>query len=541
MNTGSEKQPSYLPVDVCVIPEGSSFSGELATVQRQNMIRFSCRRPHENFHSITEEGLGLIGCVDRLKPWGLYTDANMITVPGRQLPAPRIKYLDRSVKPERGGWNLRDQKFVQGAVIKAWTGLVIRWDNDRATDYSGFFKQFHTVAQNLKVSLSTPVLPHLQLVVSKDQDQKEKAQTREWMRALTDLFEKNRTKLQLLVVILPNGADRIFEYLKWLGDVRYGLLTHCCMGSKITKSDVQYAANNAMKLNLKFGGVCQTLERPHPLINTGTAMVVGLDVTHPSPTDPDNFPSLAAIVASTDGRLGQWPGEIRIQERRNEKVVYLKEMMLNRLHRWRESNKGVLPANIVIFRDGVSEGQFKMVLNEELQSVKAAVDAVYKGPKPKITVLVVGKRHNVRFYPTSKNDMSDKQNCLPGTIVDRAITRPVYWDWYLQAQAPLQGSARPAHYIVIHDEIFTGGPAQNPSDSLQELSNTMCYMMGRCTRSISYCTPAFLADRFCDRARKYVRAYHLEASAMRNQKVPPMPSDNVVALNQACRERMVYI
>lgn len=537
VNAGSAKKPMYYIVDVCLIPEGASFSGELATVQRQNMIRFSCRKPHENYHSIVEEGLKLIGCADRLLPWGLKTDGNMVTVPGRRLPIPQIKYAERTARVEKGGWNLRDQKFVQGATVKEWTGLLIHWENEKPADHNAFLKQFHSVAKGLTVNWPAPILPHLRLAVAKGDKN-----VPNWMRALNENFEKQRGRVQLLVVILPNGGDRIFEYVKWIGDVRHGLLTHCCMGSKLMKQDLQYAANNAMKVNLKFGGVCQTLGNPHPVIKTGTTMVVGLDVTHPSATDPGNFPSVAGIVASTDKQLGQWPGEVRIQEGRNEQVVYLKEMMLGRLQRWRESNKGVLPSNIIIFRDGVSEGQFKMILNNELQSVRDAVQAIYKGTQPRITVLVVGKRHNVRFYPTRKEDMSDKQNCWPGTIVDRDITRPVYWDWYLQSQAPLQGSARPAHYIVIHDEIFSSGsPTTNPSDSLQELSNTICYMMGRCTRSISYCTPAFLADRFCDRGRKYVRAYYYEAEKMRNQRYPPAPSPNTVTLNPSCRERMVYI
>lgn len=543
VNTGNEKRPIYLPVEVCVIPEGATFSGELATVQRQNMIRFSCRKPHDNWHSITQEGLGLIGCVECLKPWGLKTDNNMVTVPGRRLPVPKIKYAGGFAKVEKGGWNLKGQKFVQGAIIKDWSGLLIHWDNEKPTDQSGFLKHLHSVARDLTVNWPAPLLPHLRLTVTKEMNKEDKEPVKQWMRALNDLFEKHRSKLQLLVVILPNGADRIFEYVKWLGDVKYGLPTHCVMASKLGKSDITYAANNAMKVNLKFGGVCQTLAQPHPLIKAGSTMIVGLDVTHPSPTDPPGFPSLAAIVASTDGRLGQWPGEIRIQEKKNEQVLYLKEMMVGRLQRWQDSNKGVLPSDIIIFRDGVSEGQFEMVLHKELQSVRDAVQAIYKGTRPRITVLVVGKRHNVRFYPTTKDDMTDKQNCWAGTIVDRAITRPVYWDWYLQSQAPLQGSARPAHYIVIHDEIFTSNssPSTNPSDSLQELSNTICYMMGRCTRSISYATPAFLADRFCDRARKYVRAYYHEAQVVRNQQQPPAPPGNVVALNQSCRERMVYI
>jgi hypothetical protein len=201
----------------------------------------------------------------------------------------------------------------------------------------------------------------------------------------------------------------------------------------------------------------------------------------------------------------------------------------------------------VIFRDGVSEGQYEMVLRDELGDVQKAFKSVYGDKKqPNVTILVGGKRHNTRFFPTTSKDMDGRSNCFNGTVVDRGITRPIYWDFYLQAQAPLQGSARSAHYVVIHDEIFRNpslkrevGP--NASDAIQELTHNICYMMGRCTRSISYSTPAFLADRFADRARKYVRAYYWEHQVVRGKFFPPPPSKDVTNLARNLAETMVYI
>lgn len=536
MNVGTSKKPVYLPIDVCEIPPGQSFAGELGTAQRQQMITFSCRRPPQNYDSIMREGLDITGIAqDKTNTWGLRADKKMISVPGRIVPAPILKYGNSREEPRDGAWNLRGKTFCQGATINAWSGLLIQKANDRPVDCTKALQAFRAMSRNMGVNWPAPILPYLTFTYD---DRRPDI----WVKGLTDLFEKYRTKVQLLVVMLPNGVDRIFEFVKFLGDIRYGLLTHCCLTQKFLKEEQQYYANNAMKVNLKFGGVCQTLNEPHRLIAGGKTMVVGLDVTHPSPTDHEAFPSLAGIVASIDGRLGQWPGEIRAQRRKQEKIEYLKDMMLGRLHRWQQNNNGQLPNNILIFRDGVSEGQFQMVLNEELRLVKDAVRVIYKNMTPNISVLVVSKRHNVRFYPTNSNDWNFKtQNCKPGTIVDRGITRPIYWDWYLQAQAPLQGSARPAHYIVIHDEIYRAPNADpNPADSLQNLSHSICYIMGRCTRSISYCTPAFLADRFCDRARKYVRAYLFEHES-RKQPFPNVIPDNVVALNGNARERMVYI
>jgi hypothetical protein len=64
-------------------------------------------------------------------------------------------------------------------------------------------------------------------------------------------------------------------------------------------------------------------------------------------------------------------------------------------------------------------------------------------------------------------------------------------------------------------------------------------MMGRATRSISYSTPAFLADKFCDRGRKYLLAYYHD----NNQQVYDSEkfSGNTLNISRNCPNSMVYI
>ena len=51
----------------------------------------------------------------------------------------------------------------------------------------------------------------------------------------------------------------------------------------------------------------------------------------------------------------------------------------------------------------------------------------------KITVIVVGKRHHVRFFPQTPKDADRSGNCPAGTVVDRDITHPTEFDFYLQS------------------------------------------------------------------------------------------------------------
>lgn len=73
-----------------------------------------------------------------------------------------------------------------------------------------------------------------------------------------------------------------------------------------------------------------------------------------------------------------------------------------------------------------------------------------------------------------------------------------------EAHSALQGAARPAHYFVIHDEIFRStrpAPGYTVADTLEDVTQSLHYTFGRCTRAVSYCTPAYYADLACERAR----------------------------------------
>ena len=544
VNVGNYDRPVYLPAELCEVLPGQPFKPDLSTGQRQNMIKFSCRRPPQNYASIMTEGLDILGISEgHTKAVGIKPGKEMITVPARILNPPNLLYGGKkTTNPRNGSWNLIGTKFSQGANIKKWTCLWLRKRGMKPTDVKLHnpdpeMDAFYRKLRDHGLSLPAPSKPYLQVMLGSDD-----AENRDMIRGA---FKKIANELfPFLVVLLPTTETKIFDYVKYAGDLKTGILTHCMLSNKFAGANEQYLSNNAMKVNLKMGG-CNQLLQPANTRFLGAAkntMVVGLDVTHPSSSDPEVFPSVAAIVASTDYRMGQWPGEVRAQTRRQEHVEFLKEMMLTRLALWQKSNNGNLPQNILVYRDGVSDGQFNMVLTEELPKIQAAAKAVYRGTLPNITIVVCGKRHNVRFYPTNSRDQDRTSNPLNGCVVDRGVTRPIYWDFYLQAQAPLQGSARPAHYIVIYDEIFTNPKVntdRKPADVLQELTHNICYLMGRATRSISYSTPAFLADKFCDRGRKYLVAYCNENNQMIQNE--DKLKGATLNLSSACQNSMVYI
>jgi len=162
------------------------------------------------------------------------------------------------------------------------------------------------------------------------------------------------------------------------------------------------------------------------------------------------------------------------------------------------ANKPAAPLKRIIFyRDGVSEGQFRTVLEQEVPRIKRACDQFGIRPPPKLTVVVVGKRHHVRFFPTATGDADRSGNCPAGTVVDRDVVHPTEFDFYLQSHAGLLGTSRPAHYSILYDENnFT-------PDGLQQLSFALCHVYARSTRSVSIPAPVYYADIVCSRAKNH--------------------------------------
>ena len=97
-------------------------------------------------------------------------------------------------------------------------------------------------------------------------------------------------------------------------------------------------------------------------------MFVGADVTHPAPDQMGLKPSIAAVVASYDPAVGLYNVEVNVQyskqDNKNvvEQIMNLETMMKSLLIKFKEKTRGHEPERIVFYRDGVSEGQFQMVI-----------------------------------------------------------------------------------------------------------------------------------------------------------------------------------
>ena len=119
-------------------------------------------------------------------------------------------------------------------------------------------------------------------------------------------------------------------------------------------------------------------------------------------------------------------------------------------------------------------------------------------------------------------------------VVDNTITRDDNWDFYLQSHKAITGTARPAHYFVLLDEIFM--KTENPVSQLEKVTYNLCYLYGKATVSVSIPPPVYYADLACGRGKRY-----LSRVFDQDQRMDHEVGDADVTVNDALKHTMFYI
>lgn len=186
-----------------------------------------------------------------------------------------------------------------------------------------------------------------------------RAQRGRELNDISDFFQRH-ANFDLIIMVIPDGGP-FYSYVKQAAELAVGCLTQCIKSRTLFKSlNASTIGNILLKMNAKLNGTNHYLSvRPNCL--SRPCMIMGADVTHPSPEAKSTVPSVAAVTASHDPKAFKYNICWRLQEPRLEIIEDLENIVYDQLMFFYRANRQMKPERIVFFRDGVSEGQFQMV------------------------------------------------------------------------------------------------------------------------------------------------------------------------------------
>ncbi|XP_015438406.1 PREDICTED: protein argonaute-2 [Dufourea novaeangliae] len=482
----------HLPIELCTIVAGQVTQKKLDETQTSKMIREAATNTQTRKEKILS-GFAKMRLNEQptlMKEFNLSVSGEFEKVPARVLQAPRLRYDTKEpVNVLKGVW--RADRFLKPSSLpeNSWTILNL----DKYTQNRDLYENLHDKLLNgakfINMSIGKALTPFATLTIA----------GRNFSNISQYFEDQKKLNLRLVVVVIPN-FDNAYSLVKQISElqIKGGIVTQCLKAQTLRKMSDATVTNILLKINSKLNGINHTFERRPPCLER-PCMLVGADVTHPSP-DAVDIPSIAAVAASHDPLAFQYNIELRLQAPREEMIQDLEAIMRKQLLFFYRQT-GHKPEKVIFYRDGVSEGQLPQVMHFELNAIKKAIAHLEKSDTHQIPIifLVVQKRHHVRLFPTDKRNSDDRNfNVQAGTIVDTTITHPTHIDFYLVSHASIQGTARPTKYRCICNEIGMS------EDEIEQLTYYLCHMFARCTRSVSYPTPTYYAHLAAFRARALI-------------------------------------
>ncbi|KAM4796588.1 piwi-like protein 1 [Rhinophrynus dorsalis] len=381
-----------------------------------------------------------------LRDWGLNFDTKLLPFTARVAPPEKILQAGRTSEynPQFADWSreMRGPTLISVRHLDSWVMLYTKRNYDAA----------NTLLQNLfKVTQQMGIRMNKATMVEVDD------RSIGYIRAMQ---QHVTTNTQLVVCVLSSINKDKYDTIKKYLCLEVPIPSQCVVARTLSKPQTVFsvATKIAMQINCKMGGELWSVEIP-----LGDMMVIGIDCYHDTLSGRR---SIAGFVASMNKGLTRWFSRCVLQDQRQEIVDGLKVCLQASLHAWYSCNKN-LPSRIIIYRDGVGDGQLKTLVNYEIAQFLDCIKSAGQDYNPKLTIIVVKKRINARFFA---HIGGRPQNPPPGTIVDLEVTRPEWYDFFIVSQSVRVGTVSPTHYNVVYDS-----GALKP-DYMQRLTYKLCHL-----------------------------------------------------------------
>ncbi|XP_052501028.1 piwi-like protein 2 [Budorcas taxicolor] len=448
-------QGMLLKSEILLLPELSFMTGIPEKMKKDframkdltQQINLSPKQHHNALECLLQRISKNETANNELTRWGLYLQKDVHKIEGRVLPMERINLRNISfiTSPELN-WikEVTRDLSILTVPMHFWALFYPKRAMDQARELVNMLEK---IAGPIGMRMSPPAWVEL-----KD----DRIET--YIRTIQSMLGVEG-KIQMVVCIIMGTRDDLYGAIKKL----------CCVQTPVPSQVINVrtigqptrlrsvAQKILLQINCKLGGELWGVDIPLKQL-----MVIGMDVYH----DPSRgMRSVVGFVASINLTLTKWYSRVVFQMPHQEIVDSLKLCLVGSLKKFYEVNH-CLPDKIVVYRDGVSDGQLKTVASYEIPQLQKCFEA-FENYHPKMVVFVVQKKISTNLYLAATENFSTPS---PGTVVDHTITSCEWVDFYLLAHHVRQGCGIPTHYVCVLNT------ANLSPDHMQRLTFKLCHM-----------------------------------------------------------------
>ncbi|KAL4715482.1 hypothetical protein ACJJTC_009108 [Scirpophaga incertulas] len=340
--------------------------------------------------------------VEELSTWSLKLATSLVKIKGRQLPTETI-IQGNDIKFPAGdtteGWTKDMRSKPLFFIARAHSWVVISPER-QVRDAESFVELIIKTGNGCGFRLPRPDIVTIQRDGHMD------------YANMCENVVARRNPAMILCVLARNFSDR-YEAIKKKCTVDRAVPTQVvCARNMTSKSAMSIATKVAIQINCKLGGAPWTVAIP-----LKTLMVVGFDVCHDTRSKEKSF---GAFVATLNSTMSQYYSTVNAHTSGEELSAHMGFNIASAVRRYREKN-GVLPNPIIVYRDGVGDGQIPFVQEHEVAEIKKKLAEIYQGVSYKLAFVIVSKRINTRIFVDCGRT---GQNPKPGTVIDDIVTLP---------------------------------------------------------------------------------------------------------------------
>ncbi|XP_037339536.2 piwi-like protein 2 [Pungitius pungitius] len=412
-----------------------------------------------------------------LSRWGLDIDSELVTIAGRTLPLETICLQSTSFTTAADvSWSREviREASISSIPLNIWAIFYTRRCAEQAEE---LVSTFNKVAGPIGMRLERPIRVELR-----------DNRTETYVKSIHSQVN-NEPNMQLVVCIMEGNRDDLYSAIKKLCCVKSPIPSQAINVRTISKQQKlrSVAQKVLLQINSKLGGELWTVNVPLKHL-----MVVGVDVHHDT---SKAHQSVMGFVASVNSSLTRWYSRVTFQTPNEELINGFRVCLLAALQKYHEVNHN-LPEKIVVYRDGVSDGQLNMVAQYEIpQLIKCF--KTFPSYEPKLVFIVVQKRISTTLVSWTPNSVRTPP---PGTVLDHTLTQKDWVDFFLLAHTSRQGCGLPTHYVTLYNT------ANLSPDHLQRLTFKMCHLYWNWPGTVRVPAPCKYAHKLAFLSGQYLHS-----------------------------------